>query len=91
MVEYNKQDIPFPLDDRRVEYIGAKVTAGQKHHIRRLADKRGMTVSGYLLAKAFDYKPKTRLTARQEAVMATLIGCRSDLVNYTSALRGMNP
>ncbi len=31
------------------------------------------------------------MTARQEAVMATLIGCRSDLVNYTSALRGMNP
>lgn len=23
--------------------------------------------------------------------METLIGCRSDLVNYTSALRGMNP
>lgn len=27
---------------------------------------------------------------RQEAVMKTLIGCSSDLVNYTSALCGMN-
>ncbi len=29
MVEYNKQDIPFRSDDRRAEYIGAKVTAGR--------------------------------------------------------------
>ena len=50
-----------------------------------------MTVSSYVLARAFNYRPKARLTARQEAVMETLIGCRSDLVNYTSALRGMNP
>lgn len=50
-----------------------------------------MTVSSYVLARSFNYKPKARLTARQEAVMETLIGCRSDLVNYASALRGMNP
>ena len=50
-----------------------------------------MTVSNYILARASGYRPKARLTARQEAVMETLIGCRSDLVNYTSALRGMNP
>ena len=42
-------------------------------------------------ARAFNYRPKARLTARQEAVMETLIGCRSDLLNYTSALRGMAP
>ena len=50
-----------------------------------------MTVSGYLLARAFNYRPRARLTERQTAVMETLAGCRSDLVNYTSALRGMNP
>ena len=50
-----------------------------------------MTVSNYMLARAFGYRPKARLTARQEAVMETLIGCRSDLLNYTSALRGMAP
>ena len=59
--------------------------------IRRLAAECGMTVSSYVLARAFNYRPKARLTARQEAVMETLMGCRSDLVNYTSALRGMNP
>ena len=87
----DKQNTPFPPEDRRTEYVSAKVTPGQKQHIRRLAEKCGMTVSSYVLARAFNYRPKARLTARQEAVMETLIGCRSDLVNYTSALRGMNP
>ena len=87
----DKQNTPFPPENRRTEYVGAKVTPGQKQHIRRLADECGMTVSNYILARASSYRPKARLTARQEAIMETLIGCRSDLVNYTSALRGMNP
>ena len=88
----NIQHTPFPPEEeRRTEYVGAKVTPGQKRHIRRLADECGMTVSNYMLARAFGYRPKARLTARQEAVMETLIGCRSDLLNYTSALRGMAP
>ena len=87
----DKQNKPFPPENRRTEYVGAKVTPGQKQHFRRRAEKCGMTVSNYILARASGYRPKARLTARQEAVMETLIGCRSDLVNYTSALRGMNP
>lgn len=88
----NTQHTPFPpVEERRTEYVGAKVTPGQKRHIHRLASECGMTVSSYMLARALGYRPKARLTARQEAVMETLIGCRSDLVNYTSALRGMNP
>ena len=91
MAENNKDNTGLPQDGRRTEYIGAKVTAEQKSHIRQLAGKCGMTVSNYLLARAFGYKPKERLTERQTAIMETLVGCRSDLVNYTSALRGMNP
>lgn len=87
----DKQKTAFPPEGRRTEYVGAKVTPEQKRHIRRLADGCGMTVSNYMLARAFDYRPKARLTAAQEAIMETLIGCRSDLLNYTSALRGMNP
>ena len=91
MTEDNKQDTSFPSGGSRTEYIGAKVTVEQKQYIRRLAAECGMTVSSYVLARAFNYRPKARLTARQEAVMETLIGCRSDLLNYTSALRGMAP
>ena len=77
MTEDNKQDIEFPSGGSRTEYIGAKVTAEQKQYIRRLAAECGMTVSSYVLARAFNYRPKARLTARQEAVMETLIGCRT--------------
>lgn len=90
MAENNKDNTGLQQDGRRMEHIGAKVTAEQKRHIRQLAGKCGMTVSDYLLARAFGYKLKERLTERQTAIMETLVGCRSDLVNYTSALRGMN-
>lgn len=91
MAENDKDNAGLSQDGKRTEYIGAKVTVEQKKHIRQLAGKCGMTVSDYLLARAFGYKPKERLTERQTAIMETLVGCRSDLVNYTSALRGMNP
>lgn len=82
--------IGYPQGGRRSEYVGAKVTVEQKERIRQLAEKCGMTVSDYLLARAFNYKPRERLTERQAAILETLVGCRSDLVNYTSALRGMD-
>ena len=44
----DKQNTPFPPEDRRTEYVSAKVTPGQKQHIRRLAEKCGMTVSNYI-------------------------------------------
>ena len=91
MTEDNKQDIEFPSGGSRTEYIGAKVTAEQKQYIRRLAAECGMTVSNYILARASGYRPKARLTASQQAIMEPLIGCRSDLLNYTSALPGMSP
>ena len=90
MAENDKDNTGLSQEDRRTEYIGAKVTVEQKRRIRQLAGKCGMTVSDYLLARAFGYKPKERLTERQTAIMETLAGCRSDLVSYTSALRGMS-
>ena len=82
MTENNKRYTPFPSDDRRTEYIGAKVTAEQKRHIRRTADKCDMTVSDYLLARAYgkaggDHGDPCRLPQRPR--------------KYTSALRGMSP
>ena len=58
MTEDNKQDTSFPSGGSRTEYIGAKVTVEQKQYIRRLAAECGMTVSSYVLARAFNYRPK---------------------------------
>ena len=49
-----------------------------------------MTVSDYLLARAYNYKPKARLTKEEILLLQNLDNCRADLVNYVSALHGMN-
>lgn len=83
------QHTPNATTDRRTCYVGAKVTPIQRETIRELAARCGMTVSDYLLARSHDYEPKHRLTNRQTESLATLNNCRCDIINYTSALRGM--
>ncbi len=75
--------------DKRTCYVGAKVTPMQRETIRTLAARCGMTVSDYLLARSHDYAPNQRLTRMQTDALAMLNNCRSDIINYTSALRGM--
>ncbi len=89
MENINIQDKKIATSDKRICYVGAKVTPMQRETIRELATQCGMTVSDYLLARSHDYEPKQRLTSRQTESLATLNNCRSDIINYTSALRGM--
>ena len=77
-------------DNRRTVFIGAKVSPRQKEHIKSMAEQCGMTVSDYLLARAYNYKPKARLSKEEAALLQNLDNCRSDLVKYTSALHGMS-
>lgn len=81
---------PSATADKRTCYVGAKVTPMQQDTIRKLASKCNMTVSDFLLARSHDYEPKHRMTARQSEMLETLHNCRSDIINYTSALHGMN-
>ncbi len=86
----NRQNnTPTTAADKRTCYVGAKVTPMQRETIRTLAARCGMTVSDYLLARSHEYEPKQRLTRMQTDALATLSNCRSDIINYTSALRGM--
>lgn len=78
-----------PSETRSV-FIGAKVTPSQKEYIKSQAEQCGMTVSDYLLARAYNYHPKARLTKEEAALLQNLDNCRSDLVKYTSALHGMS-
>ena len=78
-----------PITKRSV-FIGAKVTPQQKEEIHVLANQCGMTVSNYILARAYNYKPKARLTKEEIQLLQNLDNCRADLVNYVSALHGMN-
>ena len=75
---------------KRTVFIGAKVTPQQKEEIQARAQQCGMTVSDYLLARAYGYTPRARLTRKEAALLQELDNCRSDLVRYTSALQGMS-
>lgn len=68
---------------KRTVFIGAKVTPRQKEEIQARAQQCGMTVSNYLLARAYGYTPRARLTSEEAALLQELDGCRSDLVRYT--------
>lgn len=66
-----KEDIENTSDsskETRSVFIGAKVTPTQKEHIKSLAGQCGMTVSDYILSRAYNFKPKARLT-KEEAVL----------------------
>lgn len=81
---------PDKNDEKRSVFIGAKVTPRQKEHIKSLAEQCGMTVSDYVLSRAYNFKPKARLTKEETTLLQNLDDCRSDLVKYTSALHGMS-
>ena len=75
-----KEDIENTSDsskETRSVFIGAKVTPTQ-------------TVSDYILSRAYNFKPKARLTKEEAALLQNLDDCRSDLIKYTSALHGMS-
>ena len=75
--------------ERRDSAISFRVSKTQREHIGQLADKCGMTLSDYVLARSYNYRPKARLTPRQEAVRDELIMARSDYARYTSMLNAM--
>ena len=85
-----QNNTPTNTADKRTCYVGAKVTPMQRETIRTLAARCDMTISDYLLARSHNYEPKHRLTSRQTDALATLNNCRSDIINYTSALRGVS-
>lgn len=57
-------------DNRRTVFIGAKVSPRQKEHIKSLAEQCGMTVSDYLLARAYN------ISQRQDSPKKKLHCCR---------------
>ncbi len=69
--------------------ISFRVSKVQREHIGRLAEDCGMTLSDYVLARAYDYRPKMRLTPEQEEVRNELIKARSDYAKYTSMLNSL--
>ena len=82
--------IPESKRERRDSTISFRVSRTQREHIGRLADRCGMTISDYVLARSYNYRPKERMTPRQESIRDELIIARSDYARYTSMLNAMS-
>ena len=79
-----------PTDKRKYNAC-AKCTGQQLKTIKQLADKCGMTVSNYLLARALNYEPKERLDKEDRDRLDNLIVIRSDYARYLGQLKSMSP
>jgi hypothetical protein len=79
----------LPLDEKRTTTITVKVTQVQKSKITELATTCNMSVSSYMLARAYNYLPKARLTEEQHQTMKQFLAIRSHAINYSNALKKM--
>ena len=61
----------------------------KKENIKKLADRCGMSVSSYFLARAYNYRPKARLTDDELAAMKEFVATRADVTNYANALKAL--
>lgn len=76
--------------EKRDSVISFRVSATQRQCIKDLADKCGMSLSGYVLSRASGYEPKPRLTPEQSSILDQLMLNRSDYVRYASMLNCMS-
>lgn len=88
-MEDKQSEKTSPTKQRRSVTITVKVSSQQKENIKKLADRCGMSVSSYLLARAYNYRPKARLTDDELAAMKEFVATRADVTNYANALKAL--
>ena len=78
------------VKEKRDSTISFRVSKSQREKITSAANECGMSLSDYVLSRAYGYEPKVRLTPEQEAVREQLVIARSDYAKYTSMLNAMS-
>ena len=78
------------VKEKRDPTISFRVSKSQRKKITSIANECGMSLSDYVLSRAYGYEPKVRLTPEQEAVREQLVIARSDYAKYTSMLNAMS-
>ncbi len=76
--------------EKRDSTISFRVSKSRREKITGPAGECGMSLSDYVLSRAYEYEPKVRLTMEQEAVREQLVIARSDYAKYTSMLNAMS-
>lgn len=78
------------VKEKRDSTISFRVSKSQREKITSTAKECGMSLSDYVLSRAYGYEPKARLTPEQEAVREQLVIARSDYAKYISMLNVMS-
>lgn len=78
------------VKEKRDSTISFRVSKSQRKKIKSIANECGMSLSDYVLSRAYGYEPKVRLTPEQKAVREQLVIVRSDYAKYTSMLNAMS-
>ena len=75
---------------RRDKVVVTKVTGKELSLIKSTAEKCGMTRSDFIRARVLGYKPRQRLSGEELDGLKRLSACRTDMVNFANALRGLD-
>ena len=75
---------------RRDKVVVTKVTEKELSLIKSTAEQCGMTRSDFIRARALGYSPKRRLSGEELDDLKRLAACRTDMVNFANAMRGLN-
>ncbi len=75
---------------RRDKVVVTKVTEQELSQIKGTAEQCGMTRSDFMRARALNYRPRKRLSDGELNGLRSLAACRTDMVNFANALRGLN-
>ena len=75
---------------RRDKAVVTKVTEQELSLIKSTAEECGMTRSDFIRARALGYKPRRRLSDEELDGLKRLAACRTDMVNFANALRGLD-
>ena len=75
---------------RRDKAVVTRVTGKELSLIKSTAEECGMTRSDFIRARALGYKPRRRLSGEELDGLKRLAACRTDMVNFANALRGLD-
>lgn len=75
---------------RREKAVVTKVTEKELSLIKSTAEECGMTRSDFIRARALGYRPRRRLSGEELDGLKRLAACRTDMVNFANALRGLD-
>ena len=75
---------------RRDKVVVTKVTGKELSLIKSTVDQCGMTRSDFIRARVLGYKPRRRPSGEELDGLRRLAACRTDMVNFANALRGLD-